>query len=366
MVIFISSVRRGLEQERDALPGLFLALGHEPRRFEDYTAQPVPPREACLRGVEEADVYLLLVGPHYGDPVFDTGLSPTEEEFVLARRRGIPVLVFRKRGVDPEPRQADFIKRVEEYTGGQFRDAFDGPNDLQPKVVAAVRRLEEPAKPLTWAPLDQPVEAPWLYTVEQARTYARHVAALECHVVPVGFRGRIPATTLEALPHRLAELGRQYELFGTDEALDLGTDPDAARAAAAGRHAEPTTGIRVRRDGVVSVWSELQGDGLGYILDPTDVRGRLIRSLRLAGDLLPADVDRVSLAVGLAPISSMVEGSLADLGRRTSASIGMPSQDWARVEPEDSIPASVIGTAAEEIAAELTARLLQRFRVIRR
>jgi hypothetical protein len=36
------------------------------------------------------------------------------------------------------------------------------------------------------------------------------------------------------------------------------------------------------------------------------------------------------------------------------------------VEPENSIPASVIGTAAEEIAGELTARLLQRFRAIRR
>jgi len=35
--VFISSVRRGLEAERDALPGLVKAIGHEPVRFEDFT-----------------------------------------------------------------------------------------------------------------------------------------------------------------------------------------------------------------------------------------------------------------------------------------------------------------------------------------
>lgn len=40
MKVMISSVRRGLEPERDALPGLIMALGHEPVRFEDFSAQP--------------------------------------------------------------------------------------------------------------------------------------------------------------------------------------------------------------------------------------------------------------------------------------------------------------------------------------
>ena len=42
MKIFISSVRRGLEDERDALPALISALGHTPVRFEDFSAQSVP------------------------------------------------------------------------------------------------------------------------------------------------------------------------------------------------------------------------------------------------------------------------------------------------------------------------------------
>src|SRR5919106_5567342 len=119
LVVFLSSVRRGLEQERDNLPALIRAIGHEGKRFEDYTAQPVASREACLRGVDEADVYLLLIGNRYGEPVFDSGLSPTEEEFTRARQRGIPMLVFVKQGVEVEPRQQAFIDRVEEYTGGR-------------------------------------------------------------------------------------------------------------------------------------------------------------------------------------------------------------------------------------------------------
>ena len=39
MKIFISSVRRGLEFERDYLPDLITAIGHVPLRFEDFPAQ---------------------------------------------------------------------------------------------------------------------------------------------------------------------------------------------------------------------------------------------------------------------------------------------------------------------------------------
>src|SRR3954452_13975856 len=99
MRVFISSVRRGLEEERDALPGLISAIGHSPVRFEDFTAQPLPSREACLAGVATADVYLLILGPNYGYRFPDTGQSPTHDEWVAAQSAGIPRLVYRKEGV---------------------------------------------------------------------------------------------------------------------------------------------------------------------------------------------------------------------------------------------------------------------------
>ena len=61
--VMISSVRRGLEAERDALTGLIMALGHAPVRFEDFSALPQPSREACMRAVQESDVYLLILRP---------------------------------------------------------------------------------------------------------------------------------------------------------------------------------------------------------------------------------------------------------------------------------------------------------------
>ncbi len=58
MRVFVSSVRVSLEQERDSLKGLIMALGHEPVMFEDFTAQPVPSREACLEGVRSCAAYV--------------------------------------------------------------------------------------------------------------------------------------------------------------------------------------------------------------------------------------------------------------------------------------------------------------------
>lgn len=108
MKVFISSVRRGLEQERDSLPGLITAIGHESLRFEDFTAHPWSSRETCVRAVGQADVYVLLIGPAYGDPMPDTGLSATHEEYNAARVEGIPILVFRKEDVAMEAAQQEF------------------------------------------------------------------------------------------------------------------------------------------------------------------------------------------------------------------------------------------------------------------
>lgn len=366
MKIFVSSVRRGLEEERDALPGLILALGHEPMRFEDFTAQPVPSREACLAGVEDSDAYLLLLGSSYGEPVFDTGLSPTEEEWNAARRRGIPVLVFRKRAVEMESRQRQFAQRVEEYTGGRFRVSFDGPVDLQPQVVRALGELVSQPPDLVWMPLGGPVEVPWIQDLEEIQRSMSSGAILECHLVSVNPRRRVQATDLEALPNALAQLGRDHGLFDTGEALDLGVDADRAWAIAGQDRRGRRRGIQVRRDGTSSVWEELPSDGLGQIFDRDDVRGRLRAALLLASEAAPATSDRWAPGVGVAPIRFLVEARADDLGRRTTATIGSPRYDAARVEPEESFPMDSLPAGANEIAGELTARLAQVFAAARR
>jgi hypothetical protein len=68
MKVFISSVTHLLKEERRALPPFLKLFDHTPLRFEDFEAQDRSSREACLAGVEAADVYVLLLGPRYGTP----------------------------------------------------------------------------------------------------------------------------------------------------------------------------------------------------------------------------------------------------------------------------------------------------------
>ena len=136
MKIFVSSVRRGLEEERDALPGLITAVGHTPVRFEDFSAQPLPSREACLLGVGDADAYLLILGPNYGHRFDDTGQSPTHDEWVAASAAGMPRLVYRKIGVSFEAEQEEFAHSIGDYTSGVFYDSFSTTAELLTKVAA--------------------------------------------------------------------------------------------------------------------------------------------------------------------------------------------------------------------------------------
>jgi hypothetical protein len=118
-----------------------MALGHTPVLFEDFSAQPVPSREACLTALESADVYLLLLGPNYGHVFLETGHSATHDEWVYAQQLGKPRLVYRKNGVRFEPDQQEFSRIVQAYATGVFRDSFSNSAELQTKVVQGLREL---------------------------------------------------------------------------------------------------------------------------------------------------------------------------------------------------------------------------------
>jgi hypothetical protein len=253
MRVFVSSVRRGLEAERDAVPGLILALGHEPVSFEDFPAQALPSREACLRAVASADAYLLMLGPVYGDPLPDTGASPTEEEWNAARTRGIPMLVFRKRGVPLEPAQAEFVARVEDYVSGRFRASFDGVKDLLVAVADSLRAIASGPTPLVWTPLAQPPSVAWLDRRQLAQSTK---GILELQFVPTT-AVRIRATELPAISAGILRLARASGLFEETSGARTSIDEDGATVELDGRE---SAGVRVRRDGSVIVWTPLPQD----------------------------------------------------------------------------------------------------------
>lgn len=363
MRIFISSVRRGLESERDSLPGLLSALGHTPVRFEDFGPQPTPSRQACLDGVASSDVYLMLLGPAYGHRFPETNQSPTHDEFVAAQAAGIPRLVFRKDGVGFEPEQEEFANLVGDYGTGVFYNTFRDATDLQAKVVAAIRDLEATPQGVSFAPLDAPVPASW----QSAWSPQRHgnsptEASLEVHVIPIGDRhrtGREMATITDSIA---AEL-RSTNVVPATSALDV-TQADGAVSVVfqveRRRWDEPVAAhlrrIRVDASGQVSVVTSLPRGSMAAIFDADDVAKQVVMSLRLVGSLQLIRTSRVAVAIGIEPTMMLAVGTVAELTRANSVSLR--SQDTpVRVEADEAVSLEALDAGADEVARS-TSRLL--------
>ncbi|MGK5449140.1 DUF4062 domain-containing protein [Streptomyces radiopugnans] len=219
MRIFISSARKGLEEERDALDGLIRALGHTPVRFEDFSAQTTPSREACLKALETADACLFLLGPNYGHVFPETGQSATHDEWVAAQAAGTPRLVYRKLDVTFEPNQHEFVRVVEAYATGVFRDSFRTAADLLPKVTEKILELASAPSPLAFAKLDQPPALHWTLDDGPGGLQTAGVATLlELHVMPLGSAG-YSARELEAFGHSLPGRVRATGIVGNDVPL---------------------------------------------------------------------------------------------------------------------------------------------------
>jgi Domain of unknown function (DUF4062) len=367
--VFISSVRRGLEEERDALPGLVSAIGHTPVRFEDFTAQTVPSREACLAGVASADVYLLLVGPHYGHVFEDTGQSATHDEWVAATAAGLPRLVYRKSGVELDAEQAAFIAGIEDYAAGVFRDSFASTPELLTKVATKIREVAEASGPLSFAPM---VEAPvvqWRQQFERSGLGPRSSSpALEVHVFPSP-SGSLSARALTQLGDALVGRIRRSGLIddraalgtrSTEDAvyLSLGDDAPAAwNSAVQGR----MLGLRIAQSGQVSAWASLPRDNLGTILDPGELPLQIGGLLRLIGHTQAVSSPYVAIAAGVDPVKTLSIGTVSDMPRNSAQFLLMSDQPL-QVVPDESATLAALDAGASELGNMLSRRVIEAFR----
>lgn len=140
MRVFLSSVIRGFETLRDAASSGIRTLNHQVLRSEDFGAIDETSRQACLRGVREADVVVLVLGEKYGTKQA-SGRSATHEEYLEARER-CPVLAFVQEGVDPDPDQQAFIRDAQAWETGQTTASFRTEDDLRTAVTRALHNLE--------------------------------------------------------------------------------------------------------------------------------------------------------------------------------------------------------------------------------
>jgi hypothetical protein len=144
MKIFISSVITGYEGYRDATQQAVETLGHEVIRAENFGASSASPRVACLSGVRQADLVILLVGRRYGMRQH-SGLSATHEEFQEARDRK-EIIAFVEEVGDRESEQLAFLNEVQDWQGGVFTQTFSNPDSLRAAVIRTLhQRLLEDA-----------------------------------------------------------------------------------------------------------------------------------------------------------------------------------------------------------------------------
>ncbi len=358
--VMLSSVRRGLADVRDAAAPVIKILKYEPLRFEDVTGQPVPSRAVCIQLVEDCDIYLLILGELYGDPMPGTGLAPTEEEWTFARNLGKPTVVFKKSGISPELRQAEFIRKVEDYETGTWRHSFKNIGDLLSQIERALATAAEALQPVVPRELAAPVIVPWREAERGIYTGAGTV--LETHIIPLDGAAPLPATSFGELTRSLARAGQDHGLFEVGQALDFPTTETtiAARAKADGR--QPEAAVRVARGRAISVWESLPSHIGGSLLDESQFRTRVARDLRLAAALELTGSEYAAIAVGLNDVTM-----LAIPNGPSAMSLPFAAGDAGPVhlEPTDSWPMQALAIGAPEIATELVARLMLRLRARR-
>lgn len=142
MKVFISSVIRGMEAERDAAERAARALDHTVLRSEDFGAVASSAQRACRAAAREADVVVLLLGAVYGTKDSKSGLAPTHEEFQEAQQTGRDVLAFVQDGVTREGDQETFVREVRGWSAGATTGRFRSADDLRDGVTTALKRLE--------------------------------------------------------------------------------------------------------------------------------------------------------------------------------------------------------------------------------
>jgi Domain of unknown function (DUF4062) len=141
MKVFVSSLISSMEPYRAAAISAIASLGHEAITAESFPAGPPSPRVACLRGVRDSALVVLIMGGGYGDVQPASGLSATHEEYREAKGQR-PVLAFVQDGVVREPAQAEFVREVQDWEKGHFRASFSSPEQLRDAVIRSIHQWE--------------------------------------------------------------------------------------------------------------------------------------------------------------------------------------------------------------------------------
>lgn len=146
--IFVSSTvddlqeeRRIIEKKLSNLFDIFLS--------ENEGARVETPIEVCMNEISNRDIFILIVGERYGhiprkkpNSPYDGERSVTHGEFIKARERRKPILVFVKNtSAEREELAEKFLTSLKDFLKGQFYTTFSGINDFEKKLLQSISDL---------------------------------------------------------------------------------------------------------------------------------------------------------------------------------------------------------------------------------
>ena len=366
MRVFVSSVIRGLEPHRAAVSDAVESLGYSVIRSEEFGASTDTPRRECLEAARSADLTIVLLGARYGEPQ-SSGLSATHEEFREARDHGtLAVLV--QGGMDPEPRQREFLREAQDWAAGRLTESFEDSDDLRSKATRVLHQhaLQQQSLPL------EPSEL-----LERARSRLprhRNQMSSRLHVIVTGGPRQevIPPSTLD--DRAFAQPIMQRALFGTEPVFSAEQGTKTVLEQGGLRLVQEDAVIVLTEDAtvVVSV-PAMRRDRESPMFFPAliedDIRGLLAAALGFIGWLLD-EVDPVGRLSHIVVLGAIEGGSV--LGWRTRSghaanpnqvTMSMRRRDLVTVPVEPAVrPRAQLTANRDQLVSDLVARFRREFR----
>ncbi|BCT93703.1 hypothetical protein LYSHEL_27300 [Lysobacter helvus] len=305
MKVFISSLITGLEAERAAVKQAVELLRHEAVMAENFGSQAKSPQIACLTGLRQADLVVLILDTRYGAKQ-GSGLSATHEEYREARGRK-PILTFIKQG-EAEPDQVALISEAGSWESGLFRESFSSPEQLRDLVT---RALHEYTLSHATGPLDPNAMARRAQELLPGSEHGRQSGVALQLSIAAG-----PETTIlrpaELESAALAEAMQERALFGSAAVFDrrIGTDSRVQSTALSiyqQRSHESLAEVRVWGTGDIRLILPARGEGsssgFSFVIEE-EVASKLANAIGYAAWLLghidPTDrITHVTLAAAL-------------------------------------------------------------------
>jgi hypothetical protein len=164
MKIFLSSTYLDLIEHRKAVVQALRTMGEDVEHMEIFGARDEEPTEASLEELNKCDVLVGVYAYRYGTIPEGTKTSVTEQEYLHADKKGIPILIFVVDESHPWPPKLmdKSLTKVNKFkskaTKGHAPEYYTSPDNLAHKVNSSIGRL---AKKLIPQPiLDSPGSVP--------------------------------------------------------------------------------------------------------------------------------------------------------------------------------------------------------------